>query len=270
MCSSSSSFVLVDSCLFYGVQYSGGYGFASVSSGILSVFTNCNVFGNGVEEGFTVLTSGTPITAYFYNCNSVNNGSYGFYCSDYRSIVCKNCYSGGNGTADYYKSTNGTFTLTTCRSEDGTLSTTQAAFSTSSGCYFTNVTAGSENLHIGASSELIGAATNLYNDATWSFQTDIDGDDRGGAAAAWDIGADEYVAAATIEQEGFRFRNDDGSESAATWKDSQDVNITLAANTSTRLRAILNATGDPASIGAQLEYRYKPSGGAFGSWTKVN
>jgi hypothetical protein len=74
----------------------------------------------------------------------------------------------------------------------------------------------------------------------------------------------------TIEQEGFRFRNDDGSESAATWKANQDTNITLAADTSTRIRMLLNATGDPASIGAQLEARYKPSGGAFGPWTKVN
>jgi hypothetical protein len=74
----------------------------------------------------------------------------------------------------------------------------------------------------------------------------------------------------SIEQEGFRFRNDDGSESAATWKADQDVNITLAADTAFRLRALLNATGDPASIGAQAEYRYKPSGGAFGSWTKIN
>jgi hypothetical protein len=75
---------------------------------------------------------------------------------------------------------------------------------------------------------------------------------------------------APTEQEGFRFRNDDGSESAATWKASQDTNINLAADTAARIRMLLNATGDPASIGAQLEYRYKPSGGAFGSWTKVN
>jgi len=77
------------------------------------------------------------------------------------------------------------------------------------------------------------------------------------------------VGAATIEQEGFRPRNDDGTEATATWKANQDTNINLAADTAFRLRILLNATGDPASIGAQLEYRYKPSGGAFGSWNKV-
>ena len=74
----------------------------------------------------------------------------------------------------------------------------------------------------------------------------------------------------TIEQEGFRFRNDDGSKSAATWKANQDTNITLAADTAFRLRFLLKATGNPDSIDAQVEVRVKPSGGAFGAWTKVN
>jgi len=131
---------------------------------------------------------------------------------------------------------------------------------------------GAADFHLQANDTgALGYGLNLYNDATYPFQDDIDGQDRGGAAAAWDIGADEYVsAAATIEQEGFRFRNDDGDEDGATWKANQDTNISLAADTAARIRMLLNATGDPASIGAQLEYRYKPSGGAFGSWTKVN
>lgn len=76
-------------------------------------------------------------------------------------------------------------------------------------------------------------------------------------------------AAATLDLEGFRFRNDDGSESAATWKASQDTNITLAADTAARLRLLVNATGDPAGKQFQLEYRHKPSGGSFGPWKRV-
>jgi hypothetical protein len=41
----------------------------------------------------------------------------------------------------------------------------------------------------------LGYGLNLYNDAALAFQDDIDGQDRGGAGAPWDIGADEYVAA---------------------------------------------------------------------------
>jgi hypothetical protein len=80
----------------------------------------------------------------------------------------------------------------------------------------------------------------------------------------------QATAAVSIEQEGFRFRNDDGSESAATWKANQDVNINLAADTAFRLRFLLKATGNPDSIDAQAEARVKPSGGAFGAWEKIN
>ncbi len=66
-----------------------------------------------------------------------------------------------------------------------------------------------------------------------------------------------YTAAggATLEQEGFRFRNDDGSESGATWKANQDANVTVPKNQNTRLRMLINATGDPAADSYQLEWR---------------
>lgn len=115
----------------------------------------------------------------------------------------------------------------------------------------------------------LGHGLNLYDDAVLPFQDDIDGQDRGGAAAAWDIGADEYVSTATLIQEGFRFRNDDGSETAATWNADQDATITLTANTPKRLRIVVDTTGDPESKNLQLEYRMKPSGGSFGAWNKV-
>jgi len=62
-------------------------------------------------------------------------------------------------------------------------------------------------------------------------------------------------AAATIEQEGFRFRNDDGSESAATWRQTQDVDDTIAKDTNFRLRFLLSATGDPVTSKFQVEYK---------------
>lgn len=62
-------------------------------------------------------------------------------------------------------------------------------------------------------------------------------------------------AGGTIEQEGFRFRADDGSETAATWIEPQDTNIIRAASQNTRLRVLLNATNDPGSNNFQLEYR---------------
>lgn len=63
------------------------------------------------------------------------------------------------------------------------------------------------------------------------------------------------TATLSIDQEGFRFRNDDGSESAASWLANQDVNISQPALVNTRLRILVNATGDPASQRYKLRYR---------------
>lgn len=82
--------------------------------------------------------------------------------------------------------------------------------------------------------------------ATWSLSS----------SGGWAAVATAYKsAAATVEQEGFRWRADDGSESAASWLAAQDTNITRMADTPTRLRTLLNATGDPASFTPQLEYK---------------
>jgi Peptidase family C25/Propeptide_C25/Concanavalin A-like lectin/glucanases superfamily/Domain of unknown function (DUF2341) len=59
----------------------------------------------------------------------------------------------------------------------------------------------------------------------------------------------------TLEQEGFGFRADDGSETGATWLANQDTDILRDKNLNTRLRALLNANADPASTQYQLEYK---------------
>ena len=72
--------------------------------------------------------------------------------------------------------------------------------------------------------------------------------------------------ALNLEQEGFRFRADDGNETTATWLASQDTNINRATLTNTRLRMLINATGDPDSNQYQLEYRKVGDT----DWKKVN
>jgi hypothetical protein len=70
-----------------------------------------------------------------------------------------------------------------------------------------------------------------------------------------------------LTQEGFRFRDDDGSETTATWLASQDTPVTRAKNTPTRLRVLVDAASDPAGKAFQLEYRVA---GSSDPWTKVN
>lgn len=65
----------------------------------------------------------------------------------------------------------------------------------------------------------------------------------------------EKVEALNLEQEGFRFRDDNGSEAAATWLALQDIDITRAKETNTRLRIIVNATGNPDSKQFKIQYK---------------
>lgn len=63
----------------------------------------------------------------------------------------------------------------------------------------------------------------------------------------------EPAAPFTLEQEGFRFRNDDGDETTATWKAAQDTDINAAPLDIIRLRILTDADGDPASQSLKLQ-----------------
>lgn len=63
------------------------------------------------------------------------------------------------------------------------------------------------------------------------------------------------ILVATTEEEGFRARNDDGSETTASFAAAQDTNFTFPIDTNLRLRMLLNATNDPASTAYKLEYK---------------
>lgn len=74
-------------------------------------------------------------------------------------------------------------------------------------------------------------------------------------------GGTVVVSAVTWEQEGFRWRNDNGSETTATWLAAQDTQITQPTATNTRLRVLIDTTsGDPSAEQMRLEYRKKNSG----------
>lgn len=72
------------------------------------------------------------------------------------------------------------------------------------------------------------------------------------------------AGSSTLEQEGFRWYEDNGSESTASAAANQDTNITAAAGATKRLRMLVNATGDPAT--KQFKLQWKKSGG---SWADV-
>jgi hypothetical protein len=179
---------IVDGCLIANGNAGAGAIILASSNGLAR---NCIIAnmgtGDGAGNGINIANPSSGSRA--QNCVTVNCAGAGLLVEPSASgCVVQNHYSGGNSGADY----SGAYgTLTTCYSEDGTRSTSTAAYSTST---FTNVTDGSENLSLVSGSGLIGVGTDLRADASWPFDYDIAGTTRG---STWDVGAFEYVASAT-------------------------------------------------------------------------
>lgn len=99
------------------------------------------------------------------------------------------------------------------------------------------------------------------NDCGTSYKTSLTGA-PGNYTMKWTTGianSSKQIAVAykpyePIEQEGYRWRNDDGNETTATWFANQDTSASTTLDTNIRLRALLNATGTP-STQFKLEYR---------------
>ena len=94
-----------------------------------------------------------------------------------------------------------------------------------------------------------------------STLTDASSPLTAGSAGLYSVGAtvlDDWqggnYSANTSDQEGYRWRNDDGSESGATWAANQDAALTAPIGAK-RLRVIVNATGDLATAQYQLEWK---------------
>ena len=125
--------------------------------------------------------------ATFQNCTAYRCGT-GYKKNSTYSITCTNCLSVGNAVNANYIDFSGTITQSYNISSDTTSDGTGSIDSQSlTDIDFISTTAGSEDLHIQSTSTAVGAGTDLSG----SFTLDIDGETR----VAWDIGADEYIAA---------------------------------------------------------------------------
>jgi hypothetical protein len=91
-----------------------------------------------------------------------------------------------------------------------------------------------------------------YNTVTFETWASTLGTPSNSGAYLFSIYA-TYTASAGLEQEGYRFRYDNGDEDEATWAEAQDTNITAPKNVNKRLRFIINTTGDQTAKQIQLE-----------------
>lgn len=98
-------------------------------------------------------------------------------------------------------------------------------------------------------------------DSTYSTAGHIGLSIGGATPRVSNFGGGPLAAGPTLEQEGFRWGVDDGNEAAHTWEANQDTNITIVDNQARLLRALVNATGDPASAAYTLRSQKNGSGG---------
>lgn len=70
---------------------------------------------------------------------------------------------------------------------------------------------------------------------------------------------------ATLDQKSFRWRNDDGTESSATWAATQEADFMAPAGSQKRLRMVLDGSGDPAAANYLLEGKKSTDG----TWVKI-
>jgi hypothetical protein len=77
----------------------------------------------------------------------------------------------------------------------------------------------------------------------------------GAGTAGWHWVAIELLPGYSLDQEGFRWRDDDGNETGATWRQSQDTADTADLDEQVRLRVLIDASDDPSNLQYLLEHK---------------
>ncbi len=195
---SDSSVVYISNCI---IKREGGW--ADKNYGIVQYRGTAHIWNNIIYDFNSDTNVGIYVTSQATSTGNVyNNTIYGCTTgikSTYTTAIAKNnlianCTVAASGTwgagTDYNATNNAAmgYTVTGSGNTHDRLSQT-----------FTFV--GAADFHLAANDAgALGHGINLYNDANLPFQTDIDGQDRGGSGATWDIGADEYVALTAIKK----------------------------------------------------------------------
>lgn len=213
--------IVGEGCIFVGA-WNGMRGGGSSASTRLASFKNC-VFicsETGGEAFYALSYNANAFT--FEHCTFVGYHSTNAAVRVIDAHTFRWCYATNRGAGGSYGGAGwagSTRSKNASSDTSGDTSYQSIAFSTSSGGYFTNVTAGSADLSIGTSSSLKDAATDS------SETVDILGATRPNGTYA-DIGAFEYIAVGA------------------------DEDVAAAGSLSITGAAVLNATGSMAAAGA--------------------
>ena len=232
----------------------GGDGIHVVGTASSIEIFNCIFDGTDGDANGAGIRTGSTASADLYNCTFYNWTSRGVKTTSGGTVNIRNIAATDSGF-DFDVASSGTESHNL--SSDTTAPGTSEQHSKSTANTFND--AGSDDFTLKAT----GAAHNNGVDLSGSVSDDFDENPRSGT---WDIGA--YVSPLPVaEQEGFRFRMDNGSESAAGWLAAQDTNISGPKLTITRLRTLIDYSEDPKTETAALQYR--KVGDADTEWRSV-
>ncbi len=70
-------------------------------------------------------------------------------------------------------------------------------------------------------------------------------------------------AMVTLSQDAYRFRNDDGSETTATWKAAVNIVPPLQLGVPFRIRFLISRLSEAGTFGNTMTFRYSHNGGTF-------
>ncbi|MBU4334911.1 MAG: hypothetical protein KKD07_10760, partial [Candidatus Omnitrophica bacterium] len=144
---------------------------------------------NGVQGGIRLNPSGMGVNCYVYN-NTIVNSYAGIVQQDGTVVAINNIVKGSGNTNTYIGTFNGASDYNATNStdtDDGGSNSLQVANLTFSGA---------SDFHLASDSDAINAGLGTTPKAL--FTDDIDGDERPGVDADWDIGADEYVSSGAV------------------------------------------------------------------------
>ena len=173
-------------CIVYDVESPGNRdagGIVTINAG-----RTTNVLNNTVHDVYT---------------NSNADPAYCFEVFDQALFTCKNnvgtdpVNDGTFGQACYSNSTYSNADVSHNLASDTSASGTGSLDSKASADQFVSTTAGSEDLHLKTGADAIDAGTDLGTTPT-GVNIDIDGRDRDAEGDTWDMGADEFVSAASF------------------------------------------------------------------------
>lgn len=242
------------------VDTNGGFGEPTITS---NAVTGQSGWGNGASAGrYTAATFGAD------QYSQAVLGGLGFFGADIGAGVIVRASADQDAAKDYYglrvlddgastrtirigKYVNGTWTQ---------LTTTTATVGNGDTIRLEVDSTGPANLRAYINGTIVSALTTTDSSLTSG---------QPGVVATTTATVDNWegndLVTSTSAQQGSRFGADDGSESAHTWLAAQDTDVSVAPDTSFRVRLGVQATGDPAAASYQLEWRKVGDS----NWTKA-